>query len=120
MFILQPGNFSRAAGISKVPENRVRRYYSIRFPVCQAVKNDVIQFLPLAQESFRIPKNIRDFFRHKTTGIVRGIPLYKGRKNLFWGSAPAVRKEENRLKAVFRINVPARDGRIRGLVGVLL
>ena len=30
------------------------------------------------------------------------------------------RKEENRLQAVFRIDVPARDGRLRGPVAVLL
>ena len=34
--------------------------------------------------------------------------------------ATSSRKEEKRLKAFFRINVPARDGRLRGLVGVLL
>ena len=104
MFILQPGKISRAAGISKVPENRVRRYYSIRFPVCQAVENDVIQFLPLAQESFRIQKNIRDFFGHKTTGF-GGIPLYKGRK--MTGTV------------IFQFNV-LRGRRIRGPVAVLL
>ena len=52
--------------------------------------------------------------RHFVKGVFFYFPLG-------WGmGATSSRKEEKRLKAFFRINVPARDGRLRGPVAVLL